>query len=186
MVPILAGLGAALAFATATLCNSRSSRMIGPAALVAWVMALGLALLVPALVIDGAPADLDTADGAWMAVAGLGNVAGLLLAYAALRIGKVGLVAPILSTEGALAAVIAVLAGEEIAPGSGAMLAVIACGVLLAAIARDADEVDVHAPYSHLSAAASHAGARPREARGSGAVRQRTARPAARVRGLAA
>jgi drug/metabolite transporter (DMT)-like permease len=50
-----------------------------------------------------------------------------------MRIGKVGLVAPIVSTEGAIAALIAVLAGEQLAGGVGATLVVIAIGIVLAA-----------------------------------------------------
>ena len=52
------------------------------------------------------------------------------------RIGAVGIVSTIASTEGAIAAVIAVLAGQPLAAGSGLLLALIAVGVLLAATAR--------------------------------------------------
>ena len=55
----------------------------------------------------------------WLAVSGVGNVAGLALVYAAVRRGKVGVVAPITSTEGAVAAVIAIALGEEISAGVG-------------------------------------------------------------------
>ena len=61
------------------------------------------------------------------------NVAGLLFVYSGLRIGKVGVVAPISSSEGAVAAVIAVVAGERLGAGTGVALAVIAVGVMLAA-----------------------------------------------------
>ena len=61
------------------------------------------------------------------------NVLGLLLAYRALRIGKVGVVAPVLSTQGAVAALIAVAAGESIAPGAAAALGVVAAGIFLTA-----------------------------------------------------
>jgi drug/metabolite transporter (DMT)-like permease len=88
VVAILGGVGAALAFAAATLCNSRSSRMIGPTALVAWIMLLGLLLVAAPVALAGVPDDLDAGDGAWLAVAGVGNVAGLLLAYAGLKPGR--------------------------------------------------------------------------------------------------
>ena len=52
----------------------------------------------------------------------IGNTTGLLLAYSSLRFGKVGVVAPITSAQGAAAAVIAVLAGEQIATGAGVAL----------------------------------------------------------------
>src|SRR3712207_9144508 len=85
MLAIVGGLGAALVFATVTLCNSRSSRLIGPSQLLAWVMLIGLAIVAPLVVLEGVPDGLDGESGAWLAVAGGGNVVGLLLAYAALR-----------------------------------------------------------------------------------------------------
>jgi drug/metabolite transporter (DMT)-like permease len=137
MLAIVGGLGAALVFATVTLCNSRSSRMIGPSQLLAWVMLIGLAIVAPLVVLEGVPDDLDAESGAWLAVAGIGNVVGLLLAYAALRVGKVGIVAPVIATQGAVAAVLAVIAGESIGAGAAVTLAVIAVGVVLAGLAGD-------------------------------------------------
>jgi drug/metabolite transporter (DMT)-like permease len=134
---ILGGLGAAAVFATATLCSSRSTRMIGPPSVLAWVMLVGFAIVIPWAAVEGIPADLDAANVAWLAVSGLGNVFGLLFAYTGLRIGKVGVVAPIVSTEGAIAAVIAAISGEEIAAGVGIALAFVAIGVLLASASRD-------------------------------------------------
>jgi drug/metabolite transporter (DMT)-like permease len=67
------------------------------------------------------------------ALAGAANVGGLLLTYAAYRVGVVGIIATIGSTEGAIAAVISVLAGQALAPGSGPVLGLIAIGVVLAA-----------------------------------------------------
>jgi drug/metabolite transporter (DMT)-like permease len=140
MLAIVGGLGAALVFATVTLCNSRSSRMIGPTQLLSWVMLIGLAIVAPLVVLEGVPDDLDAESGAWLAVAGIGNVVGLLLAYAALRVGKVGIVAPVIATQGAVAAVLAVVAGESIGAGAAVTLAVIAVGVVLAGLAGEADE----------------------------------------------
>jgi drug/metabolite transporter (DMT)-like permease len=140
MLAIVGGLGAALVFATVTLCNSRSSRMIGPTQLLSWVMLIGLAIVVPLVVLEGVPDDLDGESGAWLAVAGIGNVVGLLLAYAALRVGKVGIVAPVIATQGAVAAVLAVVAGESIGAGAAVTLAVIAVGVVLAGLAGDDGE----------------------------------------------
>jgi drug/metabolite transporter (DMT)-like permease len=140
MQAIAGGLGAALVFATVTLCNSRSSRMIGAGPLLAWVMLIGLAITGPGVLIEGVPDGLDGASTAWLAIAGVGNVVGLLLAYAALRTGKVGIVAPLVSTQGAIAAVIAVVAGESLAPGAGIALAAIACGVFLAGVAGEEED----------------------------------------------
>jgi uncharacterized membrane protein len=137
MLAILGGTGAALVFATVTLCNSRSSRVIGPSPLLGWIMLEGLVILAPIVAIQGIPEGLDGTNLDWMAVAGVGNVVGLLLAYAALRVGKVGIVAPLVSTQGAIAAVIAVIAGESIGTAAAALLVVIVAGVFLAGIAAD-------------------------------------------------
>ena len=136
MIAILGGFGAALVFATATLCSSRSSRMIGASSVLAWVMIVDSLVTVPAVIVEGRPAGLDRGSLGWLALAGAGNVLGLLLAYSGLRIGKVGLVAPIVSTEGAIAALFSVAAGENLAPGAGATLGVIAVGIVLAAVTR--------------------------------------------------
>jgi drug/metabolite transporter (DMT)-like permease len=145
MIAILGGLGAATVFATATLCSSRSTRMIGAGSVLAWVMIVGSLVVLPWTAVEGVPDELDAGSLGWLAVAGFGNVVGLLLAYSALRLGKVGIVAPVVSTEGAIAAVISVLAGEEIGTGVGATLAVIAVGILLAASTREAQDTRVRA-----------------------------------------
>jgi uncharacterized membrane protein len=101
-------------------------------------MLIGLAITGPLVAARGAPEGLDAAAIAWMAVAGVGNVVGLLLAYSALRVGQVGVVAPLVSTQGAIAALIAVVAGEELGADVGVLLLVIAIGICMAAIAPPA------------------------------------------------
>jgi uncharacterized membrane protein len=132
VLAILGGLGAALCWATTTLVASRASRLIDSWSLLASVMTVGLLVAAPAAAISGAPENLDDRAVGWLVVSGAGNVVGLLCAYSALRIGKVGLVGPISSTEGAIAALISVVAGERLAPGAGITLAVITVGVVLA------------------------------------------------------
>ena len=153
---IVGGLGAAAAWAVSTLCSSRSSRMIEPVSVVAWVMIVGLVITAPIAALRGVPPRLGGSAGVWLIAAGAGNVAGLLLTYAAMRIGQVALVAPLVSTEGAIAAVIAVLAGERLASAAGVALAVIVLGVFLAATpeSRTADRDRVGQPESALLALA--------------------------------
>ncbi len=134
MVAVLGGLGAAACWATATLCASRSTRMIGAWSVLAWVMIVGFVVVAPLVAIDGIPDALGTRELGWLAVSGAGNVGGLLFAYKALRVGKVSIVAPITSTEGAIAAVLAIVMGETLGAGAGLMLVVIAVGVTLASI----------------------------------------------------
>jgi drug/metabolite transporter (DMT)-like permease len=134
MLAILGGAGAALAWALSTLCSSRSSRLIDPVAVVAWVMVVGLAITGPLALARGIPEHVGAGSWGWLVLSGAGNVFGLALVYAAMRIGQVALVAPLASTEGAIAALIAILAGESIAVPVGVMLALIAVGVSLSAV----------------------------------------------------
>jgi drug/metabolite transporter (DMT)-like permease len=137
-VAILGGLGAALSWAIATLASSRSSRMIGPISVLGWVMAVGwVAAIGPALI--STPVSLGLPEMAGLIATGLSHNIGLLLAYRALSIGRVSIVAPITSTEGAGAALLSVALGETLAGTTGLILAAIALGVVLAAAERAAD-----------------------------------------------
>src|ERR1700742_4959775 len=102
MIAILGGLGAAAAWAVSTLCSSRSSRLVDPAVVVAWVMVVGMVISAPLAAAWGGPHHLWGGDGAWLLLAGVGNVGGLLLTYEALKVGQVALVAPVVSSEGAI------------------------------------------------------------------------------------
>jgi drug/metabolite transporter (DMT)-like permease len=135
VIAILGGLGAAVMWATSTLTSSRSSRIIGPSSTVAWMMLIGLACAVPLAVASGPMPTITPTLVGWLAGSGVGGVAGLLLAYRGLRIGKVGVVSAIASTEGAIAAVLAVVAGEHLTIPVMAMLCVIAGGIAAVALA---------------------------------------------------
>jgi drug/metabolite transporter (DMT)-like permease len=73
-------------------------------------------------------------------VAGGGNIVGLLLNYTALTLGKVSVVAPIATTEGAIAATISILLGEPITAALFVALSVVVTGVVLTAWGPEGDE----------------------------------------------
>jgi drug/metabolite transporter (DMT)-like permease len=133
MVPILGGLGAALLFTVSVLTSARASRLIGAESTVAWAMTIGLAVTLPVALVTAPSPNFGGGTWAWFLAAGLGNVFGLLLTYAAYRIGAVAVIVTIASTEGAIAAVLAVLFGEVMAPGTGLILAIVAVGVVVTA-----------------------------------------------------
>jgi drug/metabolite transporter (DMT)-like permease len=135
MAAILGGLGAAFAWASTTLCSSRSIRMIGTASVVAWTALIGLAITIPLLIAAGDP-HLGSHEIALLAIGGAGNIGGLLLSYTALRDGPVGLVAPIVSAEGAVAAAIAIAGGDPVTTGTLIALLVVVVGVVLAGAVR--------------------------------------------------
>jgi drug/metabolite transporter (DMT)-like permease len=140
VIAIVGGLGAAVSWAVATLCSSRSSRMIGASSVLAWVMVVGFSVaLVPAILEAPTAKPLDPMAVAGLIVVGLSYTTGLLLAYLALTVGRVSIVAPITSTEGAISAIVAVAIGDPMTAELAIILAVITGGIVLASIERSAD-----------------------------------------------
>lgn len=157
MWAILGGLGAAVAWAVTSLTSARSSRLIGAASTLSWVMLTGLLVVGPVALAQGKPAGLDGPALGWLALAGAGNVGGLLLLYTGFRLGGVGVVSPISSAEGAVAALLAVAAGEGLGAGTALALAAIVAGVVLVASAHahvpELDHVNPRAALFGLAAA---------------------------------
>jgi drug/metabolite transporter (DMT)-like permease len=104
-------------------------------------MLVGSIFTIPAVAVAG-PVNLGTRELTLLAVSGATNVIGILFVLTALRSGKVSVVGPITSTEGALGAVIAVLFGEQLAPGAGLILGGIVVGVVLAASERNLESIE--------------------------------------------
>lgn len=132
MGALLGGLAAALAWAGATLCSTRSARAVGPALALGWVMAFGLIALLPLLAAD-VPHDVSRATTGWLVLSGAANVGGLLMSYRALSTGAVGVVSPIVSSEGGVTALIAVAAGQRMGGTRATALAGVIGGVALVA-----------------------------------------------------
>jgi drug/metabolite transporter (DMT)-like permease len=137
MTAILGGLGAALCWSLAALCASAASRVIGSASTLAWVMGLGLVLIALPTALLAPVSQLTPGTIELIVLAGATNVIGLRIEYIAFRRGKVGVVSAIASTEGVIAAVIAVVLGAHLALWTGAVLLAVAVGVVLAAARPD-------------------------------------------------
>ena len=177
MTAILAGLGAAALWAAATLCSSRSSRMLGSRVVLAWIMIVGVAIGLPIAVASPPPSTFAPSTFALLFLAGTCYVVGLQLTYAALRVGKVSIVAPIVSTEGAVAALVSVALGDPIGVIAGVMLVAIALGVVLSSVDRarpevaagdfdlTADAIDEPAPAPSVPPVAQGAAEPPADAR---------------------
>lgn len=134
MIAIVGGLGAAILWAAATLASSRSSRMIGSRVVLAWIMIIGTVVGLPMALATGVPATVTPDVLLLLLIAGASYSGGLYSAYRALTIGKVSIVAPIVATEGALAAILAIALGDILALGSIVVLGVIAVGVVLSSM----------------------------------------------------
>ena len=143
MTAILGGIVASVCFAVSSLCASVATREVGPATTLAGVMAFGLLLVLPPTVLLGDAGELSASTIGLMVIIGASNVIGLRIEYLALRRGKVGVVVPIVSTDGAIAAVIAVLVGLQLGVRTGVLLLVVGAGVVFAAASADPpDAVD--------------------------------------------
>jgi drug/metabolite transporter (DMT)-like permease len=133
VIGVVGGLMAAVLWGLSTVAASRSTRLIGPQQALAWVMLTGfVVVIVVAPVVEGVPDDVTAAGVTWALIAGFSSVWGLSMMYRALRIGKVGVVAPIASTEGAIAAVVSVaFLGESLNVPVTVALCVVAAGVVV-------------------------------------------------------
>ncbi len=134
MVPIVSGIAAAAVWAASAMCVRRSSQIAPPVSILGWVLLIGAAISAPFALAGGVPEGFNSEHAAWLGVTAIGNTAGLLCVYTSLRLGKVGVVAPITSSQGAAAAAIAVFAGEQLATGAGVALVVIVLGVVLSSM----------------------------------------------------
>jgi drug/metabolite transporter (DMT)-like permease len=146
VISIVFGLGTAICFAASSLVASRAVKQIDSWSVVAWTMLVGLVITLPFVIASGIPTAASGANIGWLLATGVGYVSGLVLAAFAYRVGKVGVITPILATEGALAAVIASILGESIAPLVAFLLLLIVGGVVLAAIAPDPAPLDHERP----------------------------------------
>jgi drug/metabolite transporter (DMT)-like permease len=138
VIAIVGGLATAVLWATTLLGSARSARLIGSWSTLGWVMLVGLAVSIPLVILTSPPVQLTQDQLVHLTAAGIANSSGLLLVYTALQRGKVGVVGPIVSTEGAIGATLAIIAGDPVSGASMAILALIAFGVVLAAYERRA------------------------------------------------
>lgn len=142
MFAILGGLGAATLWALATISSARAGRMIGSTSTLAWVMGIGLVATLPLAALSPLPAGLEPRHLVYALLGGVTNILGLFLAYRAVQIGKIGVATAVTSTEGAVAALVAVALGEPLAPVAGLLLAVIAAGVAVVALVPETDAAE--------------------------------------------
>jgi drug/metabolite transporter (DMT)-like permease len=89
---------------------------------------IGFVAVAPLAAIQGLP-DASAGEWGWTLVAGAGSAAGIAFVYGALRQGQVSIVTPIVAADGAVAAALAIGAGEEIGLLTAIALAVVCLGM---------------------------------------------------------
>jgi len=155
VIPVLAGLTAAVMWGLSTVVASRSTKALGSQGALAWVMLIGGVFTVALTPLVAFPHGASGDAWAWAVAAGVGSAFGLSMMYRALRIGKVGVVAPIASTEGALAAVLSIALGERLTAGVAVCLAVIALGIVVVTLRGSATDIHVRPSLYAMVAACS-------------------------------
>lgn len=155
MLALVCGLATALLWGSSMVVASRSSRRLGSQPALAYNMMVSLPLAAALSAIGGVPHGLHHGAVAWAVLGGVASVVGASMTYRALRIGKIGVVAPIVSTEGALAATFSVvLFGEALSPAVAATLAIIAAGVVIVTFHARARDIHLRPTLYALAAAA--------------------------------
>ncbi len=102
------------------------------------MLLVGLIVAAPFAVASGPLPPITPTLAVWLAASGFGSVIGLIFIYRGMRIGKVGVVLALASTEGAIAAVFAVVAGESLSLPTTLVLGAVAVGVAIVAFAGGA------------------------------------------------
>jgi drug/metabolite transporter (DMT)-like permease len=142
MIAVLGGLGAAACWALTGILGQRTSRAIGELSAYAWAALAGLILTAApaAIALAGDPVSATTL--VQLALAGVLNVIGLVAQFAALARGRVSMVIPISSAEGAVAAVAAAVAGAHLGGTGWLALGVVMAGVAITAAGAESEAGD--------------------------------------------
>jgi drug/metabolite transporter (DMT)-like permease len=98
------------------------------------MMLVGFIVTIPLAAASGPVPNITPTLAGWMLASGFGSVIGLVIVYRGLRIGKVGVVLALASTEGAIAAVLSILSGESVSLLVLLTLALIAVGIATVAL----------------------------------------------------
>jgi drug/metabolite transporter (DMT)-like permease len=136
MIAVIAGLTAAVAWAAAGLCASRTSRALGAWTAVAWITVFGLLGLLPLLVVAGRPG-YGTSQLAWFFIAGFGSVLGLAAMYHSMESLPVGVAVGVAAGEGAIAALIGIALGASASPLVLIGTVIVSAGVASLALADE-------------------------------------------------
>ena len=135
---VLLGLAAALLWGIPDVPLAVAVRRVGQTTVLVWSLAIGVALTAPLVIASGAPHITGRGLGIAVVAAAV-TVVAYLTAFTAFLTCPVSIVTPILSCEGAVAAIIAVAFGERPSVLLGVLLVVAVAGVVLVGMAGGAE-----------------------------------------------
>lgn len=147
LLTLLLSCGTALGFGISDFIGGNASRTERPVRVAAFSHVAGLIGMLAAALLWRATA-ISASDIGWGAAAGVSGGIGIFSLYAALRAGRMGVVAPITAAIGAsLPVLYGTLVGERLAPLGTAGLAVVFVAILLVSIPR----AEGHEPLSRAA-----------------------------------
>jgi drug/metabolite transporter (DMT)-like permease len=129
-VTVLLGLLAAFCWGIPDVPLAVAVRRVGELSVLVGSLAIGLVVVTPVVLATGAP-DITERGLVLAAIAAAVTIAAYLAAFTAFQTCPVSVVTPILSCEGAVAAVIAVAGGERLSAWLVVLLVVAVAGVVL-------------------------------------------------------
>ena len=138
MLTVASGLASAFGYAVHDYLLVRVVRSVSLWTALAWVMLVGLAILLPlALIVDGLPSgDAQWRACAFAAASGILEFLGLGALLKGLATGNLSVVTPLGSLSGGFAAVAAIILGESLTPIAWVGLPLAVLGGLMASVER--------------------------------------------------
>lgn len=132
MLTIVSGLLSALSYASSDMFSQRVTRETRALTQVVWVLATGVAIVLPiVLVVRGLPDQGEWRGAALAALAGVVYFAALFCLLRGLSVGDLGLVSALTSLQGAYLAMTVILLGAPVTPLLAAALALCVVGGVL-------------------------------------------------------
>jgi drug/metabolite transporter (DMT)-like permease len=138
MLTVILGLASAFCYALVDLFMVRVVRRVPVAVAMVWLVGVGALVSVPlALIVDGVPSGNAEWRGVGIAaIGGLTYMAAVGALFRGLAVGKLSIVSPIAALEGAFAALVAIVLGEQLGGLATVGLPLAVIGVVLASILR--------------------------------------------------
>ncbi len=132
MLTILTGLFTSLSYASSDLLSQHVTRATRAVTQVVWVLATGVAIIVPiALLVEGLPDRGEVRGAGLAALAGVVYFCALYCLLQGFRVGDLGLVSALTSLQGAYVTAVVIALGEPVTPFLIVALALCACGAVL-------------------------------------------------------
>ena len=130
MLALLLALAAAVSWGVSALTGAHMSRGMNPFRALAWNMGLGMLMLLPFVAVSLSQLPQGS-EWLWLLATGVATVLAFLCDYEGVRYGPVGLIGAIASTEGAVAALLAIAFGERPSPLLLIAIPVLTAGLLM-------------------------------------------------------